>query len=66
MIMTIMTVPLPDADLAQIEQRTRRALEAAPPPWIPEKATRAAIGGYSFIRFGDDPLADQGIVPPMP
>lgn len=54
-----MADPLPDAELNQIEQRTLRALGAAPPPWIPELETRAPTGGCSFIRIGDDPVIDQ-------
>ena len=54
-----MADPLPDTKLNQIEQRTLRALGAAPPPWIPELETRAPTGGCSFIRIGDDPLTDQ-------
>ena len=54
-----MAEPVPDADLGQIEQRVMRALDAAAPPWIAELETRAPIGGCSFIRFGDDPDADQ-------
>jgi hypothetical protein len=59
--MTIMVHPLPDADLEEIEQRTLKALDAAPPPWVPELETRGPIGGCSFIRFGEDPVADQEI-----
>jgi GNAT superfamily N-acetyltransferase len=57
--MTIMSDPLPDTDLEQIQQRARRALDAAPASWIPDMETRAPIGGCSFIRFGDDPAIDQ-------
>lgn len=47
--MTIMIDRLPDTDLDQIEPRALRALDAAPPPWIPEMETRDPIGGCSFI-----------------
>jgi hypothetical protein len=59
--MTIVIDPLPDTDLDQIRQRALKALDAAPPPWIPEMETRDPIGGCSFIRFGDDPAVDQEI-----
>jgi hypothetical protein len=54
-----MSDPLPDADLEQIEQRARRALDAAPAPWTSEMETRAPIGECSFIRFGNDSAIDQ-------
>lgn len=60
-IMTIMIDPLLDTDLDQIKQRALRALDAAPPPWIPEMETREPIGGCSFIRFGGDPAVDHEI-----
>lgn len=56
-----MADPLLEADVDLIEQRVLRALGAAPPPWSPELETRAPIGGSSYIRFGDDPGADQEI-----
>ena len=59
--MPIMADPLPDTSLELIEQRAVRALDAAPLPWIAEMETRAPIGGCSFIRFGDNPAADQEI-----
>ena len=55
----VMTDPLPDADLEQIEQRAQRALDAAPPPWLPFLETGGGLGGCSFIRIGDDPVTDQ-------
>jgi hypothetical protein len=60
-MMTIMSDPLPDADLGQIEQRVLTALSAAAPPWIAELETRAPVGGCSFIRFGGDQAADEEI-----
>jgi hypothetical protein len=54
-----MTDPLPDTDLEQIERRALRALEAAPPPWVPFLETEGGLGGASFIRLGDDPDVDQ-------
>jgi len=50
---------LPDTDLEQIERRALRALDAAPPPWVPFLETQGVPGGSSFIRFGDDPDVDQ-------
>jgi hypothetical protein len=50
-----MTDPLPDTDLEQIERRALRALDAAPPPWVPFLETEGGLGGCSFIRLGDDP-----------
>jgi hypothetical protein len=55
----VMTDPLPDTDLEQIEQRAQRALDAAPPPWLPFLETGGGLGGCSFIRVGDDPDVDQ-------
>jgi len=55
----VMTDPLPDASLEQIEQRLRRALDAAPPPWVPFLEIKGGLGGDSFIRLGDDPDVDQ-------
>lgn len=54
-----MTESLPDTDLEQIERRVLRALDGAPPPWVPFLETEGGLGGGSFIRFGDDPDADQ-------
>jgi len=54
-----MTDPLPDMDLGQIERRALRALDAAPPPWVPFLETKGGLGGASFIRLGDDPDVDQ-------
>jgi hypothetical protein len=62
-IMTIMADSLHDAEPDQMEQRVLRALGAVPPPWMPETETRATIGGCNFIRFGDDPAADQEMYP---
>ena len=50
---------MPDTDLEQIERRALRALDAAPPPWLPFLETGGGLGGDSFIRLGDDLDVDQ-------
>jgi hypothetical protein len=55
----VTTDPMPDADLEQIDLRALRALDAAPPPWLPCLESEGGLGGDSFIRLGDDPDVDQ-------
>jgi len=50
---------MPDTDLEQIERRALRALDAAPPPWLPFLETGGGLGGDSFIRLGEDLDVDQ-------
>jgi hypothetical protein len=44
---------LSDADLDEIEQRVRKALEVAPSPWTEYLEGRYATGGSSFVQVGD-------------
>jgi hypothetical protein len=57
--MDIVTDALPDAELAEIEERALRALDVAPAPWNTMLETRHSIGGCSFIQLGGDPAADN-------
>lgn len=43
---------LSDADLDEIEQRVKKALEVAPPPWVEYLESRYATGGTSFVQVG--------------
>ncbi|MPZ82422.1 MAG: hypothetical protein GEV28_19285 [Actinophytocola sp.] len=47
---------LSDADIDEIEQRVKKALEVAPAPWTVFLETRHAIGGSSFVQVGDADL----------
>lgn len=44
---------LSDADLDEIEQRVKKALEVAPSPWTEYLESRYATGGSSFVQVGD-------------
>jgi hypothetical protein len=57
--MADMTDELAEAELIQIEQRTARAFDVAPSPWLPWLETRGGIGGSSFISFGGTPESDN-------
>lgn len=47
-----MSEELSDADLDEIEQRVKKALEVAPPPWVEHLESRYATGGTSFVQVG--------------
>jgi len=58
-MMSIVTEPLSEETLAEIENRLNQALGVALPPWTPYFETRHALGGTSFVRFDGDPDADD-------
>lgn len=58
-MMSIVTEPLSEKALAEIENRLTQALGVAPPPWRPYFETREGLGGESFVRFEGDPVTDD-------
>lgn len=58
-MMPIVTEPLSEGVLAEIEGRLTGVLGVVPPPWVPYLETRYAVGGESFVRFEGDPAAED-------
>jgi hypothetical protein len=58
-MMSVVTEPLPDEALAEIERRLNQALSVAPPPWQALLETREATGGESCVQFAGNPDADN-------
>ena len=56
---SIMTEPLPDEAIAEIEHRLNQARSVAPSPWQAWLETRDTTGGESFVRFGGNPDVDN-------
>jgi hypothetical protein len=57
--MVLVSEPLSDEELTQIERRLDQAVTVAPPPWWAWLETQGGLGGESFVQFRGDPNVDN-------